>query len=218
MSEKLTEFNSNSRQNPHFTDTGSAKIVKIAESQDNSSQNNAFLTETTEKSATASENSRKNEVFSEKSEEIDKKSSDIAENGQTKAQSEQKEPPNTENASTNINLFSPENVQAFSKDFPDVNLYELQKSENFQAFIGILTKNPTLSQVYAGFNAIVASIEEKSQKKLIQTMANAKASPGALSSSKESAIQYFTREQVLKMTPEQIKANYSQIRKSQEKW
>ena len=121
------------------------------------------------------------------------------------------------NAFSLENLLNEENISQFSKDYPEIDINKLTNRQEFQAFLALLSKNPTLSQIYACFNEISSKAEENTQGKLLQALANAKAGVGSLSSS-ESQTPYFTREQVLRMSPEQIKANFSQIRKSQERW
>ena len=157
--------------------------------------------------------------------EIDPNQPNSEENISKTEEAKENKPKTAENKDKALNLqsntldfFNNESKTAFSKDFPDVDIEKLRESEHFQAFLSILTKNPTLSEVYACFNSIFASAEEKSEKKLLQALANATSGVGALSTSNSAAEPYFTREQVLKMTPEQIKRNYTQIRKSQARW
>lgn len=106
----------------------------------------------------------------------------------------------------------------FSKEFPDVDIEKLCNSQEFQALLAILSKNPTLTEIYACFNKISASAEEKSEKRLLQALANAKSGVGALSSAQNAEHAYFTKDQVLKMSPDQIKTHYNAIRKSQQRW
>ena len=219
MSEKISDLNVNFAENPHFTDTGSAKNSNFIQKQEKPVQQNiSFSDENANKVVNTEENAVKSETFPSNNATTGEHKSFSVENSINQHVS----PPNSalqcENTSKDVDLFDEENVRAFSNDFPGVDINKLRESKNFQDFLGVLNKNPTLSQVYACFNSIVAFAEENSQKKLAQAMANAKSSPGALSSSQECAPQYFTKEQVLKMTPAQIKAHFSQIRKSQEKW
>ena len=123
-----------------------------------------------------------------------------------------------QNSDKTADLFSEESKSAFSRDFPEIDLNSLRNRQDFQSFLAILTKNPTLSEVFACFNGIFASAEEKSEKKLLQALANAKTSVGALSSPQNTAPGFFSKEQVKLMTPAQIKANYKEIRESQQRW
>lgn len=115
-------------------------------------------------------------------------------------------------------FFDDANKAAFSKEFPTADIEKLRNSRDFQALLTILTKNPTLSEIYACFNQICSSAEESSQNKLLQAIANAKTGVGALSSAHDKDVAFFTKEQVLKMTPEQIKSHYKEIRESQQHW
>lgn len=224
MNETNTEFAAKSEENIGFTDTGSGKIPNSPSKADEIKENQLISQGNTTKSAEI-------DVFSNKNE---PNQSNVALNIEKEAAFHQSEAEKTEEKQSNSlpgntkqqqnssdfgeKLFNDTNIQAFSRDFPGVDLEKLKTSESFQAFLGILNKNPTLSQVYACFNSIFARAEESSQKKLLQTLANAKSSVGALSSSHESAPPFFTKEQVQRMSPEQIRANYTHIRKSQEKW
>ncbi len=115
-------------------------------------------------------------------------------------------------------LFDEASKSAFLKDYPEVDLEKLKNRQDFQSFLAILTQNPTLSQIYACYNSICAAAEKNSQKKLLNALANAKSSVGALSSAQEKDIAFFTKEQVKQMSPSQIKENYNKIRESQQRW
>ena len=149
----------------------------------------------------------------------------IGENPNVLNETIQNTPENAENAENSAvskektpNFLDETSKATFSKDFPDVDIEKLCSSQDFQALLAILTKNPTLSEIYAYFNKINESAEEKSAKKLLQALANAKSSVGALSTAQNIDHAYFTKDQVLKMSPEQIKAHYNAIRKSQQRW
>ena len=153
------------------------------------------------------------------------KPSEISENNSYIAASKgnpKENQPNPEENQPNLDksndIFSESNKDDFKKRFPDVNLTELQNSKNFQDFLTILTKNPTLSQVYACFNSISQQAEENSQKRMLQALANASVGVGSLSSQQASGDIYFTKEQVKSMSREQIRQNFDKIRQSQAKW
>lgn len=157
------------------------------------------------------------------------KSSENSINSEEASQNAVKNPQITENRGENEakSLVSPQNssdffndnsLASFSKDFPDVDPEKLKSQASLQEFLGIITKNPTLSEIYACFNRICAKAEENSQNKLLYALANAKASVGALSSAHERDNTFFTKEQVKQMSPAQIKENYKAIRESQQRW
>ena len=191
-----------------FSDTGSTIFANSPENQDKTSEEAPISTENSQKSTENSsfsseskENTAKNSLFSLENEEST---------------------PNTDNSLTREGktnrFFDEANKSAFCKDFPEVDLEKLRNRQDFQSFLTILTENPTLSQIYACFNKITASAEENSQSKLLHALANAKAGVGALSSSQDKDFAFFTKEQVMRMSPAQIKAHYKEIRQSQQRW
>ena len=196
------EADTKNTQKTHFTDTGSTVFVdpnnNLAKTEGSTPQSEHSFSEITENSAKTEENSQKTE---------ESKENDIA------------LPGNQENSQDNsVNFFNSENKSAFSREFPDVDLDKLRNREDFQAFLGILTANPTLSKAYACFNAIVSSAEETAEKKALQALANAKTSVGALAAKESGNEIYFSKEQVLRMSSDEIKRNFERIRQSQAKW
>ena len=115
-------------------------------------------------------------------------------------------------------FYSDESRREFSKAFPSVDVEKLRNKEEFQEFLGILCKNPTLSQAYACYNAIVSSAEKTAEKRVAQAIANARASVGSLSSTEGCEEIFFTKEQVERMSREEIRRNLGKIRSSQAKW
>ena len=225
MNKAITEFTANSGENTGFTATGSGKTLNSPPKPEETEENQPILQENAAKDSETDNFPNKRTPNHSK----------VALNAEKESTFRQTEAENTEETQSNglsnnsavqpqnsskfdETLFDDASIQAFSRDFPGVDIENLRSSENFQAFLGILNKNPTLSQVYACFNSIFARAEESSQKKLLQALANAKSSVGSLSSSHESSPPFFTKEQVQRMSPEQIRANYTHIRKSQEKW
>lgn len=106
----------------------------------------------------------------------------------------------------------------FSASYPDVNIDELIKDEAFNDYADGKLGRKTLKQIYEGYLGFVDSQRRAAESKAAQTLANAKASPGALSSSGESGEKFFTRDEVRAMTEKQINDNYDAIRRSMKKW
>lgn len=106
----------------------------------------------------------------------------------------------------------------FSNKHPEVNLKELTEDKQFQRYaqgkVGVLP----LSEIYEGFIDIVSESENKAKKIAKQMVANSKATPGALSTAGTAESTFFTKEQVLGMTKEEISKNYEKIKESQKKW
>ena len=121
------------------------------------------------------------------------------------------------NAEIQTDLFNAAGISDLKRDFPAVNIENLRNSEDLLAFLGLISKNPTLSQVYSVFNSISQSIEEKSKEKALFALASSKTSPGALSYSEGTDSAYYTKAQVKQMSRDEIRKNLDKIRQSQAK-
>lgn len=106
----------------------------------------------------------------------------------------------------------------FQAKHPEVDIQSLIKSEQFQKFAEGKVGNQPLSEIYEDFREFVGEYEKKAKQMVKQTLANAKASPGSLSSTNPVDSGYFTREQVLAMSQEEVHKNYDKIRASMPKW
>lgn len=106
----------------------------------------------------------------------------------------------------------------FAKKHPNVDINKLSEDANFVAFAGQRVGKEPLATIYSGYLELTQSIEKNIQNKNKQQLANANATPGALSTTGTGESEFFTKEQVQKMTPAEIKKNFEKIRKSQEKW
>lgn len=110
----------------------------------------------------------------------------------------------------------------FSAKYPDVNIQELIGNEQFARYAEGKVGEIPLWQIYEGYvgmvEALKADAEKSANQKARQQLANAKASPGALSSTNPPENSYFTREQVQKMSKEEVHKNYDKIRASMSKW
>jgi hypothetical protein len=108
--------------------------------------------------------------------------------------------------------------EAFKTEYPDVDVSTLIADEDFCDYAeGKVGKKP-LSEIYRGFLKFTGKYEDRAKEKAAQYIANRQASPGALSDTKSAESDFFTAEQVAKMTPAEVSKNYEKIRKSMEKW
>lgn len=178
-------------------------------------RNDEILTEKTEFSDTGSAIFIKDKETAPESNDFGGISLKNAQNQPKTEENDQSQPIFHENQA---DLFNKSSKEAFSHDYPNVDLEKLINRQDFQSFLAILTQNPTLSQIYECYNKIFEAAEENSQKKLISALANAKSSVGPLSSAQNTEIGFFTKEQVKQMSPAQIRAHYKEIRQSQSKW
>lgn len=110
------------------------------------------------------------------------------------------------------------NRNEFIKKYPDVDINKLVDDENFIAYVGGRGSTETLVKLYEGYTELSNRIRKQLQDKEKQQLANSKATPGALSTTGTNNADFFTKEQVQKMTPAEIKKNFEKIRQSQAKW
>ena len=105
----------------------------------------------------------------------------------------------------------------FSKLFPSVSLENVLNDENFKLFARTKGKNTLVSALYSDYTELVRKISYDAVEKAVFSMQNTASSPGSLSTT---AVKdnFFTKEQVLRMSREEIKKNYNKIRESQQNW
>ena len=112
-------------------------------------------------------------------------------------------------------------LQEFAEKYPGVKVQELFADEDFLKFGKEALETVSLTKVYEAYLPIK---EEKARlkaenEKAAAMAANSQVAVGSVTSATDPAdSEFFTKEQVLKMSPEEVKKNYEKIRKSQEKW
>ncbi|MBO7310737.1 MAG: hypothetical protein J6U86_05025 [Clostridia bacterium] len=95
-------------------------------------------------------------------------------------------------------------IEEFTRDFPEVDL----KSIPEEVFDGMRSGN-SLASSYALYKIRADRISEQNQK-------NAYRSSGRIG--KSAASEYFSADEVRKMSPSEVKANYTKIIESMKKW
>ncbi len=114
-----------------------------------------------------------------------------------------------------------EDISKFGEKYPDVAMSDVFDNKDFMDFAGELLGEVPLATLYGLYEKTSAYKEKKAneiEKKATQ-IANSQASVGSLASSGAGEDKdFFTKEQVEKMSPAEISKNYEKIRKSQEKW
>lgn len=108
--------------------------------------------------------------------------------------------------------------EAFVARHPNVDLDALIADRRFRSFARGKTGEVPLNEIYEEFVELVGEYEEDARNMAAQMLANGKASPGALSTSRSVGSDFFTPEQVRRMSRGEIKANYEKIRASMMKW
>lgn len=108
--------------------------------------------------------------------------------------------------------------ESFAAEYPDVNLSELIRDEDFSDYAdGKVGKRP-LSEIYRGFLKMTGKYKSQAKDMAAQYIANKQASPGTLRDTQAPDSDFFTEEQVRKMTPREVAKNYEKIQKSMKKW
>lgn len=114
-----------------------------------------------------------------------------------------------------------EGLKEFREKYPDVNVQELFSDEDFLKFGKSALEVVSLSGVYEAYLPIKTEREriKAENEKAAALAANSQVAVGSVTSATPAAdTEFFTKEQVLKMSKEEISKNYEKIRKSQEKW
>lgn len=108
--------------------------------------------------------------------------------------------------------------EAFLEKYPTVNLEELLGNEDFEAYAEGKVGAKPLSDIYDGFLKLQRKAENDANEKAAIRLANAKASPGALGSNASRSDGFYTREEVKKMSREEVHENYDKIKASMKRW
>ncbi|MBQ7353385.1 MAG: hypothetical protein IJW54_05205 [Clostridia bacterium] len=120
-----------------------------------------------------------------------------------------------------------ENSENTSKAKPNEDFYELfpnrslekeLSNPDFMLFCSNKRDDATYGACYKDFCSLIESIEKKAENRILSLVANKNASVGSISTAEPLSNDFFTKEQVLRMSSEQIKQNYNKIRESQQKW
>lgn len=107
---------------------------------------------------------------------------------------------------------------SFEASHPSVNLGDLLSDPNFQIFAeGKVGKQP-LSAIYEGYQKLIGNVDGKAKDLAAQAIANRQASPGSTAATGAAESDFFTADQVRKMSQKEIRENYEKIRKSMSKW
>lgn len=105
----------------------------------------------------------------------------------------------------------------FKRLFPGVLRENVEKDEVFKLFSRFAPKNIPFASIYSDYLVLVNKISDNAIKKHLVNEENKRLSAGSLASSSNQS-EFYSKEQVLRMSREQIAKNYDKIRKSQEKW
>lgn len=109
---------------------------------------------------------------------------------------------------------------AFLAKYPSVDIGTLIENKSFRDFAEGKVGERPLSEIYESYLAMTGEIEAEAKRSAAQMVANAKASPGALSGGGQVESDFITKEQVQSHRGDAkwIKANYDRIRASMSRW
>ena len=111
-----------------------------------------------------------------------------------------------------------EEKSVFQRLFPGISAEKVLNDSNFKVFAEGKDKKANFCETYSNYAEFVRKIAEEAVFRAKVAQSNKQASPGALGSAESNNNSYFTKEQVKKMTRDQIAQNYNIIRQSQQKW
>lgn len=106
----------------------------------------------------------------------------------------------------------------FKAKHPKVDLEELDKDGAFRLFAEDKVGKKPMSEIYDSYQSLIAKVKQEQEATKIRQEANKKATPGALSSSEQDSVDFFTVEEVKKMSQEEVSKNFDKIQKSMKKW
>lgn len=119
-----------------------------------------------------------------------------------------------------------DDLAAFRKAYPDVDEQELLSDPDFAEYAEaqVMAKVP-LAKIYGGYEKLRAKFQKEADQKAeeakdgaARALANARAGVGSKAGSGTIQNDYFTPEQVDKMTPEEVEQNLDKIHKSMKRW
>ena len=109
-------------------------------------------------------------------------------------------------------------LASFVTAYPDVMLDELLADEDFRDYADGKVGNKSMTDIYAGYLKYTNRRDEKARQIAAQMIANRNASPGSLGSTQAAESDFFTPEQVRKMSEAEVHKNYEKIQSSMKKW
>lgn len=106
----------------------------------------------------------------------------------------------------------------FKTKHPEVDLNELDKDDAFKTYAEDLVGKKPMSEIYDSYQDIVSRVKREQANTQARQVANAKATPGSLTSPDTDNSDLFTIEDVKKMSQEEVHKNWDKIDKSRKSW
>lgn len=119
-----------------------------------------------------------------------------------------------EKQSAKKGLYTKEQTDELLKAYPTLDINALENDELFGSFCEGKGEGVSLKKRYEQYVKFYEDFEKKNSYRL----AAARASVGSLADTSSHEDGYFTKEQVMAMSPDEIRKNYDAIRKSQNNW
>ena len=111
-------------------------------------------------------------------------------------------------------VYTKEQTDELLKAYPTLDINALANDELFGSFCEGKGEGVSLKKRYEQYVKFYEDFEKRSSYRL----AAARASAGSLADTSSQEDGYFTKEQVMAMSPDEIRKNYDAIRKSQNNW
>ena len=108
--------------------------------------------------------------------------------------------------------------ERFVQAYPDVDLEALISDEEFQLFADGKTGERPLAEIYEGYLSLLRGRDRQARHMAANMLANKKASPGALSNSNAAEQDFFSAEDVRKMSAAEVHKHYDTIMRSMKQW
>lgn len=102
----------------------------------------------------------------------------------------------------------------FFAKHPDVKFDELLADKHFRKYADGKVGTEPMSDIYEGYAELLAEFEEKAKTKATRLFANKVATPGALKSDTTAEGVLYTREELAKLTSQQMDKNWAKVEKS----
>lgn len=113
-------------------------------------------------------------------------------------------------------------VEDFKAEFPNVDLNELSKEQDFVKFSNKLIGKVPLKDIYEAYasvrNSLKASVEETTKNEIVKKMAKDNSSAGSLQNVGDVGAPKYTREQIGKMSKAEIEKNWKDVEESYDYW
>jgi hypothetical protein len=105
----------------------------------------------------------------------------------------------------------------FFEKYPDVDFSVLAKDDMFKMFAQGKIGNMSMASIYEGYMEVQSAIDKKAKELAKRQIANKQASPGALSSNTEVPKEFYTLDELKKLSKDEVRRNYDKVIASQKR-